>query len=479
MIENEFREELRTQIIRLDDAARRFDDGGSHAVRDIAVVLRVLLHDTRSSTSLLQHLNAKHIRLLSTAPPGTDADALFAEGGVIVFDRNWNMRPAFGTSRHRRFVEVEEWLEEAVQASRQHGTTNRRFAILEVANKEGGAHVDPNRKSAHESLIEGQMTIVGGGRPPSTSANQHHVYLRQFAYELLHSPEILSLVSPTYTLPSDAEVEDEKRIREGHDLDAADRLVERVQDCVNEGDFASASRRAENVMRMIASYESQRAYLTRGYLIRFLVHHKPGTDAAHRIALLEPHVSRIDARFHGKVLGQSFLYQTIQNVLDLAVAYEAQGESTASGHYYSMLFGQISDLLPKCRVTTEQYWNLCLIMAKSKFQLAALCLRSKDLDSALRHYDQLAGVLESLNHGWYSSSSFQELREHLSDDNATVLLRLLAGYQFNRAELTIQLARRNDGHSIFEDLLRRFQSIDDPEIRSLVVRARQQLASAN
>lgn len=68
-------EHLRRQIRFLEHSCSSYDAGFFDEAIRIATVLRVLFHQTQRSTSLMTHLNAQDIHIISTAPiqePGSE-----------------------------------------------------------------------------------------------------------------------------------------------------------------------------------------------------------------------------------------------------------------------------------------------------------------------------------------------------------------------------------------------------------------------
>ncbi len=60
----DFKNQLRRQILFLQNSCRLYDEGHFEEAIRLAVALRVMLHDTDKSTSLLNHLAAKSIFML-------------------------------------------------------------------------------------------------------------------------------------------------------------------------------------------------------------------------------------------------------------------------------------------------------------------------------------------------------------------------------------------------------------------------------
>jgi hypothetical protein len=70
----DFAGQLDRQLRFIETSAREYDTGNKDEVIRLGTAPRVVFHDTNTSTSLLKHLNAEGIRLLSTSdlnPPHT------------------------------------------------------------------------------------------------------------------------------------------------------------------------------------------------------------------------------------------------------------------------------------------------------------------------------------------------------------------------------------------------------------------------
>lgn len=167
-----------------------YDRGFSDEAIRLAVVIRVLIHQTRHSTSLLTHLNATKIHLLSTCPhvPMSDVLIYFGLGAI----KNGKYCAHLEKASFRRMVHVSEWWNEVVYVLGEDTKLTRREIVLAAANKDGGAHVDTNLTPQYEKLI-GFLKIgtwADSGNREWRDANMHFAALRQMAYELLNSPEL-------------------------------------------------------------------------------------------------------------------------------------------------------------------------------------------------------------------------------------------------------------------------------------------------
>jgi hypothetical protein len=144
-------ERLREQVRFLERSADAFDRGFEDEAKRLAVVIRVLLHDTSSSRSLLELLGAKStLKFLDTASP-IWPDNLLATPGLIVFRSEMNqesgMEIRYEAPLHNSIRKASKpfapWWEDPVTKDQQGELFSRQDYVLTVANKEGGAHVDP------------------------------------------------------------------------------------------------------------------------------------------------------------------------------------------------------------------------------------------------------------------------------------------------------------------------------------------------
>ncbi len=220
-----FRDQLKRNVGFLRRSCEWFDQGDQEEAIRIATALRVLLHDTSRSKSVLSHLKVKGIMKLNSSchppPPGV---LVFEGMGRLTLevsgqDVSRRLDPVLDEEAHNHVtVPVDQWWTMPVYVQNRlirkgdgedevvstHLT--RKDIILAAANKDGGAHVDERLEPNYERLAASgalgmyldQITVADGTLvtlPPLENA--HLVYLRQMGYEVLSSFDMqLLLVIP-------------------------------------------------------------------------------------------------------------------------------------------------------------------------------------------------------------------------------------------------------------------------------------------
>lgn len=191
----DFLSQIRRHIGFLERSCASYDEGHFEEALRIATSLRVLFHDTRSSTSLLTHLGIKSsVLVLSTFQLGyrkNKETGTFTASIPVFLDKLGGSRPAISRSQRHEFISVSEWWSEIIAF--MHDKLSRKDIVLAAANKDGGVHVDARPDKKTQNLIKGFWTIkreVCGKVIEQRLDKDHLSFLRQFAYEVLNSPDI-------------------------------------------------------------------------------------------------------------------------------------------------------------------------------------------------------------------------------------------------------------------------------------------------
>ncbi|MDQ0848717.1 hypothetical protein QFZ65_000655 [Arthrobacter sp. B3I9] len=213
---DELRAHLAEQLGFLSTACSEFDKGKSAYAKLAATAIRVLLHDTRSSHSLLEQLGVKsQIPFLDTAGQLLDTNLASTTNltvqRVTVIDNEGRTAPsylpvlddyshrtrlnrptAFGLSQEPaagRRLPFEEWWTMTVIRDGFRTDFSRRDLVLALSNQDGGAHVDPEIHEAYHRLSRanssGWVAVGAGDETPFSSPVPASV--RQISHEFLRS----------------------------------------------------------------------------------------------------------------------------------------------------------------------------------------------------------------------------------------------------------------------------------------------------
>lgn len=202
-----FKDQLRRQIKFLVNSCKIFDNGDWEESIRIATCIRVLIHDTSKSTSLLNHLNAKDIKLFSTSPQfpensddGYQCYVAFNMGVIALGKNNFGYMPNLEDFKPGASIvlPVEQWWEQIVWILSPECKLSRKRLILSAANQDGGAHVDAELSQDYEYLTRysaGTISFRVGNHSFSRDVVKLHlISIRTIANEVVKSPDLLRLL---------------------------------------------------------------------------------------------------------------------------------------------------------------------------------------------------------------------------------------------------------------------------------------------
>jgi hypothetical protein len=134
---------LKDQYDLLKDAVSDFYAGKEARANDVAVRIRVLVHNTQTSKALLSYLTADYMKMLIYHKPTRLPNAVFVLKQPIRFGGDGKceaIRDDF-TNVSYELVPLERWwTEDYLVIGRIR--SSKKQVVLDVANKDGGAHVD-------------------------------------------------------------------------------------------------------------------------------------------------------------------------------------------------------------------------------------------------------------------------------------------------------------------------------------------------
>lgn len=190
---DEHAELLSEQVGFLRRSASAFDEGETSEAKRIAVALRVLLHDTDRSESLLKQMNLKDsLHFLDSAGELDPANlaagwslvssrfTMTEDGGRVDYEPHRGDGPPIRQATPEQQVRAllqgrkiprapgfrltfDAWWEQAVVDDKQGGVFTRKQLVMALANQDGGAHVDPRIEERYHALSRlNSLSIVWG-----------------------------------------------------------------------------------------------------------------------------------------------------------------------------------------------------------------------------------------------------------------------------------------------------------------------------
>lgn len=181
----------------LKASAAAFDAGQTGESKRLAVSIRVLLHDTRHSKSLLGLLGWKEGHSFFDTANNYDPKNILSHHGLVRLsfkDGNSSYSAPLDDAspgRPYKYVKFPDWWNEVVIVDSKKSKFNRRELLLSLADTDGGAHVDPELDQAYADLSRnnsvGWVFSDVNGERPLEGVELHSV--RQIAHEVITSIE--------------------------------------------------------------------------------------------------------------------------------------------------------------------------------------------------------------------------------------------------------------------------------------------------
>ncbi|MDD3012523.1 MAG: hypothetical protein PHC34_02325 [Candidatus Gastranaerophilales bacterium] len=210
--DDELRLQLKDQVQFLVNSSKSFDNGFEGAAKRLATTLRVLLHDKNKSISLLTQLNYKNLLFIDTASE-YDPDNLISTMGLVAMEVGSNgakyvaLLDDLPPAKANKKVSFDNWWNKIVFADKNKSTMSRKDLILNVADKDGGAHVDPTLEQAYANLtrfnsLDWNFHI--NGEDKKFDSDPAFASIRQIAHEviltLIDEVDFLEIVGEGYKI---------------------------------------------------------------------------------------------------------------------------------------------------------------------------------------------------------------------------------------------------------------------------------------
>jgi hypothetical protein len=215
MFDVDFTKQLDKQLRYIETSATAYDSGDTDEAIRIATSLRVIFHQTKSSTALLSHLKATFIRIMTSVPKppyprGWFSPLAYVGAEVHIPEPHRKecskyqpssfigppiYKPFLSGRRLVRQVQSPDWWSGEPAIILHQKKTTRRDIVLWASNKDGGAHVEAQLPFDYVHLSD--CLKLGMGCDPTaemtfaTAKEAPLALLRQMAHEVLHSAELL------------------------------------------------------------------------------------------------------------------------------------------------------------------------------------------------------------------------------------------------------------------------------------------------
>lgn len=203
---------LEEQLQFLERSASSYDGGFEGEVKRLAVSVRILVHDTDKSTSLLTLLNRKDVDFVDTSIP-FDENNLLTHSGLVQMNigvHGSKPLPFLDGDSFSRLISFDSWWNGIVFVDKDRNEFSRKDIVLSLANKEGGAHVDKKLDQKYADLRKNNslswFDVTADGKH-APSADQVPATMRQIAHE------VLKTIKKGYTCQRDKNNDDGMFIR--------------------------------------------------------------------------------------------------------------------------------------------------------------------------------------------------------------------------------------------------------------------------
>jgi hypothetical protein len=180
---------LKDQLQFIQSSTESYDFGHVGEAKRLALTLRVLVHDTKHSKSLLKQLDVRDtVEWLSTATPPRPG-SMIAHSGIVAIAHRADGKADYiamldKVASHRK-LSFQEWWNEPVFTNQTESMSRSRL-VLVAADQDGGGHVDPKLDAAYAHLKQEALgfTVEENGKRQLLRGAEAAA-IRQIAHETL------------------------------------------------------------------------------------------------------------------------------------------------------------------------------------------------------------------------------------------------------------------------------------------------------
>ncbi|HEY9168264.1 MAG TPA: SEC-C domain-containing protein [Lutibacter sp.] len=190
---SDYEKHYNEQIEFLKNSCNSFDNGFDGESKRIALTLRVLLHDTKQSHSLLGLMNKKVIDFISTNAKFEPSSSFSFNGLAMMAStaNGYKYTAMLDNAEFNYFISFENWWNEIIFIDNENKTITRKELVLTAANQDGGAHIDSSLERTYARISKenslGVSTEYENKSIPLQNAER--ASLRQIGHEVLKTLE--------------------------------------------------------------------------------------------------------------------------------------------------------------------------------------------------------------------------------------------------------------------------------------------------
>lgn len=182
---------LQSQLMFINNSQNSYDNGFEDEAQRIATCLRVLLHDTNNSKSIFKQLKIKNMLFLSTTENFIPANMVSYHGLLSIFSSNeqTKYKPIGLDGKNIKLLNFDNWWNEIIIYDKQN-LFSRKDIVLSIANKDGGAHVDPKLNKTYARLTKDnsiRWKFIKNNIEKDIENNPAYTCIRQISDELIFS----------------------------------------------------------------------------------------------------------------------------------------------------------------------------------------------------------------------------------------------------------------------------------------------------
>ncbi len=152
---SELENRLQEQLNFLRKSIRDYNNGDISEFRRMALSLRILLHQTQSSHSLINQLGWGSMEMQSLATPIDDRvlTPTWGLAAVRMGPEGTRYIPRYNSMPETlSLMKIEDWKNQEIIKDSDKQIFSRWDLIITIANQDGGAHVDPNLDEKYHKL---------------------------------------------------------------------------------------------------------------------------------------------------------------------------------------------------------------------------------------------------------------------------------------------------------------------------------------